>query len=202
MIRKRIFLNIIWITIICTIKLSAQSSATIREYDTTFMTYPFSDPNPIPRTDKIYPYFTYDGYSSKAAPASWKMVELENEYIRVQISPEIGGKIWGAWDKTHDKPFIYGNDVVKFRNIAMRGPWTSGGIEFNFGIIGHTPTVSTPIDYLTTKKNDGSVSCYISAIDLLTRTRWIVEINLPRDRAWFSTEVYWINPTDLEQPYY
>jgi hypothetical protein len=25
------------------------------------------------------------------------------------------------------------NNVVKFRDIAMRGPWTSGGIEFNFG---------------------------------------------------------------------
>lgn len=180
----------------------AQSTATIREFDTTFITYPFQDPNPIPRIGKIYPYFTFDGYSSTAAPKKWKMVELENEYIRVEITPEIGGKIWGAYDKTRNEPFIYSNDVVKFRNIAMRGPWTSGGIEFNFGIIGHTPTVSTPIDYRTTQNEDGSVSCYISAIDLLTRTRWIVEINLPGDKAWFSTEVYWINPSDLEQPYY
>lgn len=41
---------------------------------------------------------------------------------------------------------------MKFRDIAMRGPWTSGGIEFNFGIIGHAPTTSTPVDYLTKKK--------------------------------------------------
>ncbi len=180
----------------------AQSAATIQEYDTTFLTYPFSDPNPIPRTGKIYPYFTFDGYSTEAVERSWKMVELENDYLRVQITPEIGGKIWSAIDKIQNKPFIYANDVVKFRNIAMRGPWTSGGIEFNFGIIGHTPTVSTPIDYHTMKKKDGSVSCYISALDLLTRTRWIVEINLPKDKALFSTKVHWTNPTDLEQPYY
>lgn len=66
--------------------------------------------------------------------------------------PEIGGKIWGAFDKVSKKEFIYNNHVVKFRDIAMRGPWTSGGIEFNFGIIGHAPTTSTPVDYLTKKK--------------------------------------------------
>ncbi len=196
------FLALFLYIVFSTSQIYAQSVAIIREFDTTFMTYPFQDPNPIPRIGKIYPYHTFDGYSSTAAPQKWKIVELENDYIRVEITPEIGGKIWGAYDKTRNEPFIYSNDVVKFRNIAMRGPWTSGGIEFNFGIIGHTPTVSTPIDYRTTNNEDGSVSCYISAIDLLTRTRWIVEINLPRDKAWFSTEVYWINPSDLEQPYY
>lgn len=180
----------------------SQAPATIREVDTTMLTYGFSDPNPIPRTGRIYPYFTFDGYETEGSPHSWKLVELENEHIRVLIAPEIGGKIWGAWDKTRDEPFIYANDVVKFRNIAMRGPWTSGGIEFNFGIIGHTPTVSTPVDYHTMTKEDGSVSCFISALDLLTRTRWVVEINLPPDKARFSTRVHWFNASDLDQPYY
>ena len=66
--------------------------------------------------------------------------------------------------------------MVKFRDIAMRGPWTSGGIEFNFGIIGHAPTTSTTVDYLTKKKSDGSVSCYISSFDIITRTFWTVEV--------------------------
>lgn len=55
-------------------------------------------------------------------------------------------------DKTTGKDFIYKNGVAKFRDIAMRGPWTSGGIEFNFGIIGHAPTSSTPVDYLVRQK--------------------------------------------------
>ena len=41
-----------------------------------------------------------------------------------------------AVEKATGQPFIYGNSVVKFRDIAMRGPWTSGGIEANYGIIG------------------------------------------------------------------
>ena len=50
-------------------------------------------------------------------------------WIQVTVLPEIGGKIWTAVEKSTGKSFIYDNHVVKFRDIAMRGPWTSGGIE-------------------------------------------------------------------------
>ena len=57
---------------------------------------------------------------------------MENEHIEVYVLPEVGGKIWGAIDKSNGEEFIYRNEVMKFRNISLRGPWTSGGIEFNF----------------------------------------------------------------------
>jgi len=181
----------------------AQSkNATIKEYRKNYTTYPFSDPDPVPNNGKIYPYFRYDGFTDKPVQKSWKIVELENDYIKVQIMPEIGGKIWTAIDKKNGKPFLYNNDVVKFRDIAMRGPWTSGGIEANFGIIGHTPTVATPVDYLTRNNEDGSVSCIISNLDLLTRSRWVLEIRLPKDKAYFITHVNWHNASPVEQPYY
>lgn len=180
----------------------AQSPATVREYPREFTTYPFSDPDPIPSQTAIYPYFRYDGFTDRPEKRSWKVVELENDFIRVMILPEVGGKIWTAIDKTTGQPFLYFNSVVKFRDIAMRGPWTSGGIEANYGIIGHTPNCATPVDYRTRTNEDGSASCFIGVLDLLTRTRWQIEIRLPRDRAWFSTGSTWSNPTGLEQPYY
>jgi tetratricopeptide (TPR) repeat protein len=91
---------------------------------------------------------------------------------------------------------------MKFRNIALRGPWTSGGIEFNFGVIGHTPATATPVDYALRENPDGSVSCVVGTMDLPSRTHWRVEIRLPADRAYFETNVLWYNPTPLEQPYY
>ena len=97
----------------------------------------------------------------------WKVVELENDYIKLTILPEIGGKIWSATEKKTNKEFLYYNHVVKFRDVAMRGPWTSGGIEANYGIIGHTPNCATPVDYITLNKEDGSVSCIIGVLDLL-----------------------------------
>lgn len=176
--------------------------ATIRESKKIFTTYDFTDPNPIAEMGKIYPYYRFDGYTNTPEKKEWKTVELENDFIRVMVLPEIGGKVWGAWEKSTGKPFIYYNQVVKFRDVAMRGPWTSGGIEANYGIIGHTPNCATPMDYLTRENEDGSVSCFIGTLDLLTQTYWTIEINLPKDKAYFTTRSFWNNATPLEQPYY
>ena len=144
------------------------SQVEVEEYTDYFKTYKFSDPNPIPiflSNPKIYPYFTFDGYSLIPTQNNFKVIEIENNFIRVLIAPEIGGKVLGAVDKTSGNEFIYKNEVVKYRNISMRGPWTSGGIEFNFGIIGHHPSTATPVDYTIVKNDDGSVSCFVGNVD-------------------------------------
>ena len=170
--------------------------------DTVCMTYAFSDPDPIPQTDKIYPYHRFEKFDLEPAPKTYRMVVLENDWLRVKIFPEIGGKIWSVYDKTRGKEMFYDNEVVKFRDIALRGPWTSGGIEFNYGVIGHTPSCSHPVDYKVERKEDGSVSCYIGVLELMTRTRWMVEINLPKDAVWVNTRSFWHNYSGEFQPYY
>jgi len=176
--------------------------ATVREHRKTFRTYPFSDPDPIPQGGRIHPYFRYDGFTNRAEDREWTVVELENPWIRVTVLPEIGGKIWSAVEKSTGKEFLYGNQVVKFRDIALRGPWTSGGIEANYGIIGHAPTCATPVDYRTRHNPDGSASVVLGALDLLTRTPWRLEVTVPADKAYFTTSSLWHNATPLEQPYY
>jgi Tfp pilus assembly protein PilF len=179
-----------------------RSKATVREYKKTIRTYQFSDPDPIARFGRIYPYFRYDRYTNEPVDREWTVVELENEYLRVVVLPEIGGKIWSAIEKSTGHPFIYDNHVVKFRDVAMRGPWTSGGIEANYGIIGHTPNVATPVDYLARTRPDGGASVTIGTLDLLTRTVWRLEIALPADKAYFTTRSTWQNTSGIEQPYY
>ena len=180
----------------------AQHPSIIRVYDTTLTTYPFSQPDPVPNLTNLYPYFRYDGFTDHPVEKKWKIVELDNEFIKVYIIPQIGGKIWTAVDKKNGKEFIYGNDAVKFRDIAERGPWTSGGIEINYGMFGHTPGVATPVNYLTKENPDGSASCVLSLLDLLTGTRWSLEIVLPEDKAYFVTKSFWHNGTGIYQPYY
>lgn len=179
------------------------AQATVKEISQSVKTYPFSDPNPVAEPSRsIYPYFRFDGYTVQGTDRNWKVVKLENPYIKVTLLPEVGGKIWGAVDKTTNREFVYQNNVMKFRNIAMRGPWTSGGIEFNFGIIGHVPSTATPVDYLTEKKGDGSASCYISSYEWVTHTWWTVEVNVPADKAYFTTRTVWHNGSGIDQPYY
>jgi Domain of unknown function (DUF5107)/Tetratricopeptide repeat len=180
----------------------ATHTTVVKEYDRVFTTYPYSDPDPVPTMSKFYPYFRYDGFSDSAVEKKWKVVELSNDYLQLLILPEIGGKVWAAIEKSTGKSFIYFNHVIKFRDVAMRGPWTSGGIEPNYGIMGHTPNCFSPVDYLVRENPDGSASCIIGVLDLLTRTTWRLEINLRADEACFSTRSFWHNSSGFEEPYY
>lgn len=182
------------------IPLAAQ--ARIAEVERNMVTYPFGDPDPVAVPGRIYPYFRFDGYAASGTPQRWKLVQLENEWISLWVNPATGGKIWGAVEKAGGREFIYFNPEVKFRDVAMRGAWTSGGLEVNFGVIGHAPTCSSPVDWTTRTNPDGSVSCFIGALDLPSRTEWRVEIRLPANSASFSTRSAWFNTSPLEQAYY
>ena len=182
-----------------------QSDASIIEETILIDTYSFDKPNPVPivtENPKIPPYFKFEGYSHTAEKKDWKVVTLENEYIKLWVLPEIGGKVWGAIEKSTGEEFLYKNEVIKFRNIAMRGPWTSGGIEFNFGIIGHHPSTATPVDYFIRENKDGSVSCIVGNTDLPSNTKWTVEIRLEKDKAYFETNASWYNASPLTESYY
>lgn len=199
------YIMLVWIIGFLLAGSSQAQEATIMEADQVIRTYPFGDPSPIPiltEQPEIYPYFRFDGFSHEARRETWKVVTLENDYIKVYVLPEVGGKVYGAIEKSTGREFIYRNEVLKFRDIAMRGPWTSGGIEFNFGSIGHAPTTATPVDYEVRKNPDGSVSCFVGAPDLPSRTRWLVEIRLPADKAYFETRMQWFNASPLNQSNY
>lgn len=175
------------------------------EYTETITTYPFSDPNPFPiieRNNTLYPYFRFDGFSHNGKPMDWKMVKLENDYIVVYILPDMGGKLWGAIDKKTGKEFIYKNDAIKFRDVAQRGPWTSGGIEFNSGVIGHHAGGATPVDYKMFIDEAGAAHCVIGGTDLPSHTPWRVDIVVPPDKSWFETKTSWYNTTPFHQAYY
>jgi len=183
-------------------------NATINEENQLIKTYPFSDPSPIPslamnsQLSLFYPYFAFDGYTDIGTPEEWKVVTMENDYISVTVLPEVGGKVMGAIEKSTGEEFIYLNHVMKFRSIGIRGPWTSGGIEHNFGLdLGHAPWTSSEVDYVLKENPDGSVSCVVGGLDLASRTQWRVNIHLPKDKAYFETRSLLYNPTPLHDAY-
>ena len=183
----------------------AAGAATVTETTLEMPTYPFSDPDPVPATSvSRYPYFFFHGTSAKSAPRKWKAVVLESDRMKVTILPEIGGKIWGAVDKVTGHEFIYFNHAVKFRNVAQRGPWCSGGIELNFGIYGHSPSTATPVSYAfyVHANGDGAVSCFLSDTELVCRTTWQVEVRLEDGKDYFTTRTTWFNGSGFFTPFY
>lgn len=208
---KKIIAFFLVILVVSCLSFMPGRKARIKEKREVIKTYPFSSPDPIPifakstiwgRGARLYPYFFFDKFNTKGENKEWKVVRMENPYLKVSVLPQAGGKVWGALEKSTKKEFIYTNHVMKFRQIALRGPWTSGGVEFNFGIVGHSPSTASPVDYMLRKNRDGSVSCVVGTTDLPSRTRWSVTITLPPDKAYFETKALWYNPTPLNQSYY
>ena len=186
------------------VNIAAFGAAKIEVTTVNLPTYGFSDPDFVPKPHANYwPYYRYDGFTDKPSNRVWQAVILENDEIRITILPEVGGKIWGAVEKREGKDFIYYNHVAKFRDISMCGPWTSGGIEFNFGITGHGPYTSLPVDW-TVRENpeDGSVSYFCGLTEMICRTTWQVEVRLPAKGGEFTTSTVWHNSSNLSQPYY
>ena len=174
------------------------AAASVVETELEFKTYPYSDPDPVPATDKArYPYHFFDGTTDEAVTQRWHAVILENDSIKVTVMPEIGGKVWGAVDKKTGREFVYYNHVVKFRNIAIRGPWCSGGIEWNFGLVGHGMWTSSPVSCFTRLNADGSASYFVGDRDFVTGCDWQVEIVVPAEGESFFTRTIWCNDSTL-----
>lgn len=80
----------------------------------------------------VYPYPVIEKIEDTCEDKSYHAVYLENEYIKVMILPELGGRVQMAYDKVKQRHFIYYNHVIKPALVGLTGPWISGGIEFNW----------------------------------------------------------------------
>lgn len=144
----------------------------------------------------IYPYALNDVISNDRIMMDWKELVLENEYIRLGVTPEIGGKLYYATDKTNGYHFIYKNEVVKPGNIGMTGAWVSGGIEWCV-LHHHRASTFLPVDYSTMEHEDGSKTIYIGETEPRHRMRWTIGITMFPGRSYFCAEVKIHNPTPL-----
>lgn len=86
-----------------------------------------------------YPYMQYESYSRKLEQICYETAILENDYIKATFLPELGGRLWSLINKKTGKNLLYTNDVIRFSNLSIRNAWFSGGVEWNIGVIGHTP---------------------------------------------------------------
>ena len=80
----------------------------------------------------VYPYPVIEKIADQPTQKSWHVVFIENQYIKVMIMPELGGRIQMAFDKVKQRHFVYFNQVIKPALVGLTGPWISGGIEFNW----------------------------------------------------------------------
>ena len=144
----------------------------------------------------IYPYALNDMISNEKTEKEWSALILENEYIKLCVTPEIGGKLYYATDKTTGYNFVYKNNVVKPANIGMTGAWVSGGIEWCV-IHHHRASTMLPVDYKLVENADGSKTIWIGETEPRHQMRWTIGITMFPGKSYYQTEVKIHNPTPL-----
>ncbi|MEN1986247.1 tetratricopeptide repeat protein [Paenibacillus hubeiensis] len=149
---------------------------------------------------RVYPLPVIDKILDEKETKSYGMAILENEYVRVEIMPEIGGRIYRALDKTNNYDFVYYNRVIKPALVGLAGPWISGGIEFNWPQH-HRPNTFGPVQHTITENEDGSATVWVSEIDRMYGTKVTTGFTLHPDKAYIEITAQLYNRTSEPQTF-
>ena len=189
----------------------------VRENTVTIPTYKNAPPNVMPRfyegeghqgvQRRIYPYPYDDGQTNKISDVNYHMIEVENDYINLGIMPQMGGRIYYAYDKTNNYNWFYHNHVVKPSMIGMVGNWVSGSNAWGYPHH-HGPHTVEAMDYKIEENPDGSKTIWINSTDRMHRMNAlvgytiypnssIVEMTIhPRNKtALTNSFLFWANPS-------
>ncbi|MCM1124220.1 MAG: DUF5107 domain-containing protein [Eubacterium sp.] len=189
-----------------------KETGTVRVWEetVTIPTYQVGEPNKNPMflekrvyqgsSGKVYPYPVIDKIYDEKIDQEYKAVYLENEYIKIMILPELGGRVQRAYDKTNGYDFVYYNHVIKPALVGLLGPWISGGIEFNWPQH-HRPTTYMPVDYILAEGEDGSKSVLVNDVDKMYGTKGIAKFTLYPGKAYLEITGQLYNRTNMPQTF-
>jgi tetratricopeptide (TPR) repeat protein len=148
----------------------------------------------------VYPHAVIDKVYDEKEDKEYIALFLENEYLKIMILPEIGGRIQMAYDKTNDYHFIYYNRVIKPALVGLTGPWISGGIEFNWPQH-HRPSTFEPVDYAIEDNEDGSKTIWVHEMEIMFHTKGAAGFTLYPDSAYLEVTGRLYNRTPFPQTF-
>lgn len=148
----------------------------------------------------VYPYPVIEKIEDTCEDKSYHAIYMENEYIKVMILPELGGRVQMAYDKIRKRHFIYYNHVIKPALVGLTGPWISGGIEFNWPQH-HRPSTFLPVDYSIERKPDGSAIVWVSERERMFHQKGTAGFVLRPGRAVLEIQGKVCNPTPIPQTF-
>lgn len=162
----------------------------------------------------VYPYPVIESIANEKTDKTYNAVYIENEYLKVMILPELGGRVQMAYDKIKRRHFIYYNHVIKPALVGLAGPWISGGIEFNWPQH-HRPSTFMPVDYTIEEHRDGSVTVWVSEMERMFHQKGMAGFTLRPGHAYLEihgvlynrtnvpqTFLWWANPAVAVNDYY
>ncbi|MCZ9884879.1 DUF5107 domain-containing protein [Arthrobacter sp. B2a2-09] len=150
----------------------------------------------------MFPYLVQDGYSRERTAHEVPAVVLENSKLRAVVLPTLGGRLWELFDKASGKQLLHTHGTLQFANIALRKAWFAGGIEWNIGTRGHSPTSCDPVHTAIVRTPEGHDVLRMWEFERLREVVFQVDMWLPEDSDVLLTAVRIRNPHDHDVPMY
>lgn len=176
----------------------------------TLPTYLPEVPSPLPAyldrrvyqgsSGRIYPLPFHERIAAEPTAHTWDAIHLENEWLRVVVLPELGGRIHSVIDRSSGIDLFYGNPVIKPALVGLAGPWLAGGIELNWPQH-HRPATFLPTDAQIETHDDGSVTVWCSDHDPFERMKGMHGVHLAPGTAALELRVRLYNRTPLTQTF-
>ncbi len=146
---------------------------------------------------RVFPLPFHDRISEEPTDHSWVGLHLENEFLRVLVLPELGGRIHYAIDRRTGYPLFYANPVIKPALVGLAGPWLAGGVEFNWPQH-HRPATFLPVAW-ELDEADGTIWC--SDHDPFARMKGMHGVHLEPASTVLEVKVRLYNRSDEAQTF-
>ena len=147
---------------------------------------------------RLYPLPFSDSISDEKTDVEYEVYTLENEYIKTDLLPAMGGKILRGYDKCGDYDFIYYNEVVKPALVGLAGPWISGGIEFNYPQH-HRPTTYHPAEAIAEERPNGEKIVWMGEVEPFNRMKGMLGVSVEPGRSYIKAKIKVYNRTNQPQ---
>ena len=131
----------------------------------------------------------------------YDLAVVENQYLRVEVLPAVGGRVWRIIDKKTGRNLLWTNDAVKPVRVGRRGGWIAGGIEFPFPVGNHGEDTIEPYRSAVRQNEDGSATITVSNFDHFYRFWGSYDMTLSPGEARLAITVRLYNPTLVRNRY-
>jgi len=187
-----------------------ESTVTISQEEVLLPTYRTAPPDKNPMffekrvyqgsSGVVYPNPVIEKIEDVKVDMPYQAIFIENDYLRIMILPQLGGRVHMAFDKIAQRHFIYYNEVIKPALVGLCGPWISGGIEFNWPQH-HRPSTFEPVDFSIEEHADGSKTVWVNEVEKMFHTKGMASFTLYPDKAYLEIKAQVYNRTTLPQTF-
>ena len=197
--------GIVLLLILCGMNAGGRNSfskVTCKTFDKIILTHRLVPAGPVPTAldpNGVYPYLSYSETANRPEPVKYKMVSLENDFLKIIICPDLGGKVVSMTLKPSGKEVLYVPEVIRPTRILPRFYFVAGGIEVSFPI-SHSPTQNEMILY---KIEETESRTYLTCGERELRfgMNWSVEYSLGPSDNFLTQRVVFFNPGKEAYPW-